>query len=381
MKNNQTINKLYLFQQTTTQKISSIFFSLLLSLLLLSNFNFAIDSLNSLASSPSSQPPKTPIKISGVNFLQYQVNLTDLDNSANNSLALKRNYLNFASKINKNFSAKITFDITSSSLRETTFNVFLKFAYLKFKNPFWNFTLGLQKNNFYALSENLWGYRFIDRPLATKGIYTSLDNIVANGKVFSSDVGLKLGLSLLKDFIFNVQYLNGEGFLHQDNPNTRGVNGSVYYHYLAYHFFTAVEHKFNSLPTATDSTAFNLILSYQTTLLKLTLEGLYFLNSGYQERNDTLGFSTHARLNWNELLQLKTWQINTFIRFDLHQPLAEFRVSPLLSPPLITSAQDLYLGIVTSPLKSLDLALTYILKLKNDRSSDSIITFNSQFFF
>jgi hypothetical protein len=170
---------------------------------------------------------KSPLKISGTLFLDYNVNVlrdTNKANTENAALTGPKDFHGFQFRriyftVDYDISESITtrFRLESDQVELTSkgkISPFIKDAFIKFKNVFSgsDVYVGLQPTIGYEVSESVWGYRSLDK--------TQLDlrNILS-----SRDIGVSLKGKIDNDGLFNygVQYGNSSGMKPETDNNKR----------------------------------------------------------------------------------------------------------------------------------------------------------------
>lgn len=151
-------------------------------------------------------------------FANYSAGLGKVNNVS--GFNLERAYLGYDTKVAKNLSAKVVFDIGTSKVKDSDLE---RLAYIKNAQITWkidNFTLdfgliGLQQFNF---QEKFWGYRYIAKSFQDQYKFGS-----------SADMGMIGTYKFTKWLSADVSLTNGEGYkkLNIDNNNRYGIGATI----------------------------------------------------------------------------------------------------------------------------------------------------------
>ena len=130
--------------------------------------------------------------ISGLAYVDYFYNINgDISNypgTSNQGFQFRRGYFTYNHRISKKFSSRFRLEYDESA---TTTNdkigVFIKDAYLRWKDIFagQDLYVGIQRPPSFAVSERVWGYRSLEKPIMDfRGIASSRDfGVALKGKL------------------------------------------------------------------------------------------------------------------------------------------------------------------------------------------------------
>lgn len=183
---------------------------------------------------------KLPYKFSGLMFGDYFYNVSRDPNIATqpnvatggsedfNAFQFRRIYFTFDDDISTSFTTRFRLEMDQVSLASNLkISVFVKDAYLKWKNVFANsdLTFGIQPTPAYDVSENFWGYRSLDKTIMDlRGIVPSRDFAVSlRGKfdtpgkynywiMVGNNSGNSPEIDKYKRFYFHFQYKPSDAF-------------------------------------------------------------------------------------------------------------------------------------------------------------------------
>ena len=255
-----------------------------------------------------------------------------------------------------------TFDVQKGvDLKNTEKSAFwtsyLKIAYLK-----WNFfnittdnllsadvTFGLQSAQLFGFTESFWGYRHVAKVFTDHtGFYTA------------ADAGINVAAKAFNDLLaVNVFHFNGDGYNKVQNTSTRNYGANVtlnlkeiflpFYLYGAYHY--------NSHASSADKTTYVTALAYKNELFRAYVEYSQQNNYAYEDGDIARGLMLGGNYHLISYLDL-------FFRYDIDLSDQDKDNNRVVAN---ADAQNIYLGVALTPIKSFQVVLTYHSLTYHDR--------------
>ncbi len=157
---------------------------------------------------------QSPVKISGLAYVDYYYQITDPDDAkeGTNGFTYRRLYLTADAPISDSFSARARLEATDGNLGPKGPTPFVKDLYLKWKVGGGHaLTMGVTSPPSFAISEDVWGFRSLEK--------TILD---LNGVVSSRDFGVRVNGPLGTDAVrYGLMVGNNETVFPEDDKYKR----------------------------------------------------------------------------------------------------------------------------------------------------------------
>lgn len=225
------------------------------------------------------------------------------DGKNSNLFQITRAYLGYAHSFNQNFSAKLLLDVGNPGAGNLQQTAYLKYAYLKYKEDGFSFTLGLLGLLQYNTQENNWGHRYVFKSFQDQHKFNS-----------SADLGMIIAYDFTKDFSMDFSLTNGEGYktVVVDSIMRTGLGATfkpnkdftlrVYYDFIKKFDITQQSLAFFAGYVGVDWTLgaeYNKLLNVKN-IAKENLNGYSFYTT-YKSGKKTKLFARYDRLSSNEI--------------------------------------------------------------------------------